>query len=194
MNKLFSVLIGAGFFGLGICAFSSKQALSWPTGSVEIRGGCQPSGEVLSFRGDFDGDRNSEIAQWTDRTGMWTIKTSQGDTLTVQWGGACDIPIPADYDGDGITEVAVWRPSNGNWYISTENISWANRGNTAQIVQWGMAGDQPLPGNHNSARSGDEIAVYRSSTGTCFISTQNLSWSRRGNTAVLNQRENCGNF
>ncbi|MEI6442329.1 MAG: VCBS repeat-containing protein [Nostocales cyanobacterium ELA583] len=140
---------------------------------------------------DYDGDKVRDTASWDESTGIWQIKTDQG-TLTVQWGMQGDIPVPADYDGDGITEVAVWRPSNGNWYISTQNLSWANRQGTEKIVQWGTVGDVPLPADYNPSRPGIEIAVHRRSTGTCFISTQNLSWDSRGEAYRINQLRNCG--
>jgi hypothetical protein len=140
---------------------------------------------------DFDGDGVRDSASWDQRTGIWRIRTARG-TLTIKWGTRGDIPVPADYDGNGTTDVAVWRPSNGNWYISTQNLSWDNRRGTERIIQWGSAGDKPIPGNYNSSRGGDEIAVYRQSDRTCFISTQNLSWNSRGESFATNQFENCG--
>lgn len=148
------------------------------------------SQKSLAQTQDFDGDRVTDVVSWEETTGIWTIRTARS-VLTVQWGAPEDIPVPADYNGDGITEIAVWRPFDGNWYISTQNLSWNNRQGTEQIVQWGTRGDIPLPGDYNRERRGVEIAVYRKSTGTCFISTENLSWDKRGEAYIVDKLENC---
>lgn len=146
----------------------------------------------IALADDYVGNGSSDYAQWNSRNGMWTIKDGSTDRVyTIQWGGNGDITVPADYDGDGKTEIAVWRPSNGNWYISLGNRSWEVRGNDYRVVQWGASGDVPLPYDYDGDGV-DEIAVYRPSNGTCYISTGNRSWSQKGQEYRINQLYRCG--
>lgn len=123
---------------------------------------------------------------------MWRITNARTKRVTtVQHGRRGDIPVPADYDGDGAAEITIWRPSNGNWYISTENRSWSVRGNTAWIRQHGTRGDIPVPANYDGDTA-IEIAVYRPSTGVCYISTANKSWRHKGSDYRITQDYRCG--
>ncbi|BAZ36807.1 hypothetical protein NIES4101_27270 (plasmid) [Calothrix sp. NIES-4101] len=149
---------------------------------------------------DYNGDGITEIAVWRPSDGNWYISSRNlswvnrdGSERIVQWGTRGDIPVQSDYNTSRPgTEIAVWRPSNGNWYISSRNLSWANRDGSERIVQWGSKSDTPVPSDYNTSRPGTEIAVYKKSTGTCYISTENRSWDTRGEAVTINQLENCG--
>ena len=66
---------------------------------------------------DYDGDGRADIAIWRPRDpsggeGLWIItRSSDGQTITRQWGSSSlgDVPVPADYDGDGKADIAVYR-------------------------------------------------------------------------------------
>jgi YD repeat-containing protein len=67
-----------------------------------------------------------------------------------------------DYDGDGKSDVAVWRPSDAVWYIVK-----SSDGN-AMYLQFGIAGDVPVPAKYDSDNKTD-LAVWRPSEGTWYI-------------------------
>jgi hypothetical protein len=46
---------------------------------------------------DYDGDGRDDIAQYRPSTGRWNIVGSSWGLITVNWGGAGDIPLPSLY-------------------------------------------------------------------------------------------------
>lgn len=95
------------------------------------------SGEPVSA--DFDGDGKANYAILSGNS--WKIMNSAITSVSsVTWQNSGDIPVQNDYDGDGIVDIAVWRSSNGNWYIRQ-----SASGNSLRQVQWGTAGDLPVP-------------------------------------------------
>ncbi len=88
---------------------------------------------------DYDGDGRADFS--VRRGASWyVLKSSDSQTLTYNWGVSDDIEVPNDYDGDGKADIAVWRNSDGTWYILNSSGNPATR-----IVQWGQAGDTPVP-------------------------------------------------
>ena len=78
-----------------------------------------------------------------------------------------------DYTGDNVSDHAVWRPSNGNWFIRGLNA-----------IQWGIAGDRPVPADYNGDTFSD-IAVWRPSTGTWFVRNgATVQWGVNGDVPV----------
>ena len=121
---------------------------------------------------DYDGDGRADVAVWRPRhgavEGVWFIhRSSDGAGTDRQWGAAAlwDLPVPADYDGDGRADLAVWRPvdraapdfatgAQGIWYIVRSSDG------QAQSLQWGAAGDVPVPADYDGDGRAD-LAVRR---------------------------------
>jgi subtilisin-like proprotein convertase family protein len=127
----------------------------------------------MPVAGDYNGDGKTDIAVYRPATGEWFV---QGQT-TVQWGIAGDLPVPrpevvgdvngdgsadvggylGDFDGNGSADIAIYRVPTGEWFA-----------NGQPPVQWGVAGDIPVPGDYNGSGP-DEYAVYRPSTGEWHV-------------------------
>jgi len=103
---------------------------------------------------DYDGDHLSDIAVWRPSTGVWYIQKSTGGYFISPFGISTDKPIPGDYDDDGSADIAVFR--NGGWYMAR------TRDSALGYVQYGQAGDVPIPFNHVGRGWGANFAVYRS--------------------------------
>ena len=90
--------------------------------------------------------------------------------FAAQFGGAGDVPVTwrlmtlnraaSDFDGNGTTDVGVYRPSTGQWFVRNQ-----------PTVQFGDAGDRPVPADYNGDGVVD-IAVYRPSTSMWSVRSQ----------------------
>ncbi len=92
---------------------------------------------------DYDGDGRADYAI---RSGAnWIILNSSTGVIQspVSWQQSGDVSVHNDYDGDGKVDIAVWRDSNGNWYIRQSSL--IGQSGELRQVQWGMAGDKPVP-------------------------------------------------
>ncbi|MCO6510998.1 MAG: S8 family serine peptidase [Aridibacter famidurans] len=89
--------------------------------------------------GDWTGDGKADVAFFRPSTSEWYVIRSEDDSFfAFPWGATGDIPSPGDFDGDGKFDPAVWRPSDRTWYIFGTT-------NGFEAVQFGAAGDVPLP-------------------------------------------------
>ncbi|NCC50748.1 MAG: hypothetical protein EOM20_05970 [Spartobacteria bacterium] len=112
---------------------------------------------------DYDGDGKSDLCVYWPEQGRWYLQCSGGHELvSLQFGWADAIPVPADYDGDNRMDIAVFDPATGYWYIRESS--------TQQLreIQWGWAGSVPVPGDYDGDGLTD-IAVYGSADGTWYV-------------------------
>jgi hypothetical protein len=114
--------------------FYSKNSSN---GAVQIPPSMGQSGEPVPA--DYDGDGRANYAV---RNGAnWLIMNSsfsQVQTTSWQSGGKA---VQNDYDGDGKVDIAVWNA--GTWYI--RQSAFVGQTNELRQVQWGIAGDIPVP-------------------------------------------------
>ncbi|MCP4215775.1 MAG: hypothetical protein GY765_14065, partial [bacterium] len=66
----------------------------------------------------------------------------------------------SDFTGDGSDDIAIYRQSNGRWCVMGQ-----------PSVEWGAAGDIPVPGDYNGDGTTD-FAIYRPSTGRWCVKGQ----------------------
>lgn len=122
----------------------------------------------IPLAADFDGDRKEENVVFRPDEGNWYAILSSGGVLLEQWGLPGDIPLAQDYDGDGIDDLAIWRPSLAVWAISLSSRRYSKLPEDTLFIQWGLPGDQPMPGDYTGDGRAD-LVVWRASTGTWYI-------------------------
>ena len=112
---------------------------------------------------DFDGDSKTDVGIFRPTVGEWWInRSSDSQTLAVQFGASTDSIAPADYTGDGKTDVAFFRPASGEWYVlRSEDFSFF-------ALPFGTNGDVPVPADFDADGKAD-FAVFRPSSSTWFI-------------------------
>lgn len=131
-----------------------------------------PPPPVRLSRGDFDGDRKSDVALYRPSTGYWYLRNSStgfrvgAGNWIFQWGAAGDVPQPGDYDGDGLTDIAVYRPTTGQWFIRYSSLRYAV--SRYGYFEWGSLGDTPLSADFDGDGRTD-IGVYRPTSGDWFL-------------------------
>jgi subtilisin-like proprotein convertase family protein len=108
---------------------------------------------------DFDGDTKDDIAVWRPGaagTAAFYILNSSNFTARVEaFGQTGDDPtVVGDYNGDNKADLAVYRSGASAgapsfWYYRTT----AN--GPVSVVQWGVNGDVPAPGDYDGNASND---------------------------------------
>jgi hypothetical protein len=100
--------------------------------------------------------------------GTWYSALSGGGAKVEQWGLSGDVPVNEDFDGDGKDDPAIWRPGNGIWAVLRSTRGFRRDLNAIVFMQWGLFGDQPMPGDYTGDGKAD-LAVWRPSDGTWYV-------------------------
>ncbi len=136
---------------------------------------------------DFDGDGLSDLAVFRPATGTWFVDVTHdgGTDMSIAYGRAGDIPVPADYDGNGVIDLAVFRPSTATWFV---DFDW--NGGTDLTMAYGKPGDVPVPADYDGNGVAD-LAVFRPASGTWFVDVDsnggtdlNVVYGRSGDIPV----------
>lgn len=110
----------------------------------------------------------ADIAVWRPSNGNWMVMGQTGSaTVTQQFGGSGDKPIPQDYDGDGKTDFALFREMSPYAVF----FIWPASAGGWSSNQWGLPGDIPVPADYDGDGLAD-IAIARPDPGQ-----GNLLWA-----------------
>ena len=161
---------------------------------------------------DFDGDNKTDfsVVRATSATAQMTwlnkLNNVAGTESGVAWGlgfgywsnqvNLGDAVTPADFDGDGKSDVAVWRAGAAtvaSFYILQSAT------NTARVVPFGQAGDDPTVVDDYDGDGKADLAVYRPGTGTTSPGSQGIyfyqgSLSNPGNNITYLPWGTTGDF
>lgn len=106
---------------------------------------------VSSMRGDFDGDRRTDLAVFRPSSRIWyVLNSSNGVFSGARFGLDGDVLLPGDFNYDLKTDHSVNRPSENYWYISPQPPS---GGGT-----FGQAGDIRLAEDFDGDGYADQMA------------------------------------
>ena len=108
--------------------------------------------------GDYDGDRQDDLAVYDLDRGTWSILHSSGRLEIVTFGAGGQTPVPFDFDGDGRLDLATYQPSTGLWTIRP-----SSSGIMKNFVL-GTGGSVPVPLDFDGDGRTD-AAFYQPSTG-----------------------------
>ncbi len=116
-----------------------------------------------AVKGDFDGDRKSDLATFRPSLVQWALRRTATGDLTVFGSAKNDLPAVADFDGDGKTDIGSYSP-NTTWF---RTVTSSNNQETLTGVS-GRHDDVPAPGDYDGDRRADK-AVYRYNDGKFYI-------------------------
>ena len=78
-------------------------------------------------------------------TGIWHLRSRNGDPATFFYGNPGDFPMMGDWDCDGIDTPGLYRQSDGYVYLRNKNT----QGTADILFFYGNPGDIPLAGDFN---------------------------------------------
>jgi uncharacterized delta-60 repeat protein len=123
-------------------------------GRTDFAAALYTGGEMRKTPFDFDDDGLADLSVFRPSSGFWYRNRSTQGFTSSQFGISTDKIAPADFDGDGKTDIAVFR--DGNWFWLSSRFGNFN------AVQFGQAGDTPVPADYIWGDGRAELAVYRS--------------------------------
>jgi len=97
-------------------------------------------------------------------TGIWHLRTRDGDPASFYFGNPGDLPIMGDWDGDGIDTPGLYRQSDGFVYLKNSNT----QGPADINFFFGNPGDIPLAGDFNGNGT-DTVSIYRPTEQRIYI-------------------------
>jgi hypothetical protein len=109
----------------------------------------------------FDGDSQSDIGVYNDRTGQWFLLHSFDPFTIVTFGYNGTDPVERDYDGDGRLDLGVYDPNTGFWSLLR-----SRNGETNYF--FGYRGAEPVPADYDGDGKVD-IAVFDDNSGTWYL-------------------------
>jgi hypothetical protein len=136
---------------------------------------------------DVNGDGTDELVVFRASNASWwtyNLVTSAigvetlGNSNAIPAGQRPQLPVPViprrfDFSGDGKADIAAFDTTTGVWSIKGQSN-----------VQWGLAGDVPVPGDYNGNGVAD-IAVFRPVSGEWFVNGQApVQWGLPGDAPV----------
>ena len=142
-------------------------------GYVNVHSANNPGGEIRGQLGikrpvDFDGDGRQDLsvlnfpnipAPGVSPIEYWNLNSTTGIQIE-SWGDANrDFPVPGDYDGDGRDDLALYRAGASPGDFSAFYI-FRSGTNTAQIVSYGLNGDQAHCRDYDGDGTTD-MAIFR---------------------------------
>ncbi len=123
-----------------------------------------PAG-VVPFQADFNGDGQTDLAYYSLSTATWYMDTSPNGAVSSFTLGTpnSSVPVVGNFDPNAPAEAAVFTIVSGQgvWSIATATSG-------LRTVNFGQAGDIPVPGNYDGLGY-DELAVYRPSLGEFLV-------------------------
>ena len=127
---------------------------------------------------DYNGDGRSDYVVTRNTGGSsgqvtWYYNPSSGGpTVAKLWGLGSDVSISGNWDADNSDDIAVWRPGAAGvaaFYVLRSTDF------TALVERFGQTGDNATVVEDYNGDNRTDFAVYRSSTGTWYYRTPELS-------------------
>jgi SpoIID/LytB domain protein len=110
----------------------------------------------------------STVGMQDPRTGIWSLRMSNGSVQQFYYGDPNDIPFVGDWNGNGIETVGLYRKSVGFLFLRNSNT----QGVADVDIYYGIPGDVPIAGDWNGDGT-DTIGIYRPSETRFYLRNTN---------------------